>query len=71
MLEEYEKQDGAALALAPAVCSDQLVVDSSRANVQNLSSEYGSKSEHRQAPQLPPRGQEDDRDPTREPAALS
>ena len=47
MLEEYEKQDGAALALAPAVCSDQLVVDSSRANAQNLSSEYGSKSEHR------------------------
>ena len=49
MLDEYEKQNGAALARAPAVCSEQLVVDSSRANAQNLSSEYGSKSEHRQA----------------------
>ena len=71
MLEEYEKQDGAALALAPAVCSDQLVVDLSCANAQNLSSEYGSKSEHRQAPQLPTRGRGDGRGPTREPAALS
>jgi len=71
MLDEYEKQNGAALARAPAVCSEQLVVDSSRANAQNLSSEYGSKSENRQAPQLPARGREDGRAPTREPAALS
>ena len=70
MLDEYEKQNGAALARAPAVCSEQLVVDSSRANAQNLSSEYGSKSEHRQA-LLPARGREDGRAPTREPAALS